>query len=305
MDTTLTEPPLPLVRSHPHDAPRLREAAADGLLTRLRRGSYVDSAEWVGLRRDEQARVFVREVVLRRPRDVLVSHVSAAVLWGLPLVGRLVEEVDSLRFDVSGGRSEASIRAHRSRLPCAATELDGVFVTPIVRTLVDVALSELLVTSVAAIDAALARGLVDPEALATELARHGRARGLVRARAALVVSSPLTSSPLESLSMVRMFEGHLERPEQQEPFPSPSGHGFDVDFFWRRLRLIGEADGDDKYSLRGEGLALEAVLAEKEREDHLRGLGNGMVRWGWDDAWRPRALCRRLESRGVPVGRPW
>lgn len=305
MDTTLTRPLLPLVRSHPFDAPRLREAAADGLLTRLRRGSYVDSAEWIGLRRDEQARVFVREVVLRRPRDVLVSHVSAAVLWGLPLVGRLVEDVDSLRFDVSGGRSEASIRAHRSRLPCAAVELDGVFVTPIVRTLVDVALSEPLVTSVAAIDAALARGLVDPEALATELARHGRARGLVRARAALVVSSPLTSSPLESLSMVRMFEGLLERPDQQEPFPSPSGHGFDGDFFWRRLRLIGEADGDDKYSLRGEGLALEAVLAEKEREDHLRGLGNGVVRWGWDLAWRSGALCRRLESRGVPVGRHW
>ncbi|TWX40168.1 hypothetical protein ES689_01460 [Frigoribacterium sp. ACAM 257] len=305
MDTTLTRPPLPPVRSHRFDAPQLREAAAAGTLTRLRLGSYVDSAEWIGLRRDEQARTRVREVVLRRRRHVLVSHVSAAVLWGLPLVGRLVEQADSLRFDVNGGRSEAAIRAHRSRLHCEGVELDGLLVTPIVRTLVDVALTEPLVTSVAAIDAALARGLVDPEALAVELARHGRARGLVRARAALVVASPASRSPLESLSAVRMFESHLERPDRQEPFPSPSGHGFDVDFFWRRLGLIGEADGDDKYSLRGEAFALEAVLAEKERENHLRGLGNDMVRWGWDEAWRPGALCRRLESHGVRVGRPW
>jgi len=305
MDTTPHSSPATLTRVHDFDRRDRRRASAEGVLTRLRRGSYVDSHEWVGLRRDEQARAFVREVVLRRPGDVLVSHVSAAVLYGLPLVGRVVEQVDSLRFDVSGGRSESSLRAHRSRLVCSAVDLDGVHVTPAVRTLVDVALTEPLVTSVAAIDAALARGLVDAEELAVELARHGRARGLVRARAAMTVSSSGSLSPLESLSAVRMYQGHLLRPAQQVRFPSRCDGHYEVDFFWRRLRLIGEADGDEKYFLDGTDRAREAVLAEKGREDDLRDLGNGVVRWGWDEAWRPGALCRKLEARGVPVGAPW
>lgn len=294
-------------RAHEADRRRLRAASHAGTLIRLRRGSYVDSANWVGLRRDEAGRLLIREVALRRPRDVLISHVSAAVMWGLPLVGRRIDQVDSLRFTVNGGRSEATIRAHRSRLPCTPEQLGGIWVTPVVRTLVDVALTEPLVTSVAAIDAAVSRGLVEPEALEAELARHGRARGLVRARAALVVASPGSTSPLESLSAVRMFEGHLERPEQQVPFPSSTGRGYDVDFFWRRrpLPLIGEGDGDEKYALHGDGSLWEAVLAEKEREDDLRGQGNDVVRWRWEEAWRTGALCRKLEARGVPLGRPW
>lgn len=294
-------------RAQESDRRRLRSASDAGTLVRLRRGSYVDSTNWVGLHRDESGRLLISEVALRRPRDVLISHVSAAVMWGLPLVGRRINRVDSLRFTVSGGRSEATIRAHRSRIPCTPEQLGGLWITPVVRTLVDVALTEPLVTSVAAIDAAVSRGLVDPEALEAELACHGRARGLVRARAALVVASPGSTSPLESLSAVRMFEGHLERPEQQVPFPSSTGRGYDVDFFWRRrpLPLIGEGDGDEKYALHGDGSLWEAVLAEKEREDDLRGQGNDVVRWRWDEAWRSGALCRKLEARGVPLGRPW
>jgi hypothetical protein len=303
-----TDLPLPLTtRAHESDRRTLRAASDEGVLVRLRRGSYVDSAGWAGLRRDEGGRLVIREVASRRPSELLVSHTSAAVLWGLPLVGRRIDRVDSLRFTVNGGRSEATIRAHRSGIPCTPEQLDGIWVTPVLRTLIDVALTEPLVTSVAAIDAAVSRGLVDPEALEAELAHHGRARGLVLARSALVVASPGSRSPLESLSAVRMFEGHLVRPEQQVPFPSTWGSGYEVDFRWRlrALRLLGEADGDEKYALHGTGSTWEAVRAEKEREDDLRAQGNDVVRWRWDEAWGPGALCRKLEARGVPLGRPW
>ena len=302
---TLAIPPSPSVRVARAVDAKVRAAARDGRLERLRCGSYVDSIAWRGLDRDVRTRAFVFEAARRRPRPLLVSHVSAAALWGLPLVGRRIDAVDSLRFTVSGGRSEATLRAHRSSLRCQPDVIDGVEVTPLARTLVDVARTESLVTSVCALDAALVAGLVTRGEVLAELGRHGRARGCARAREALAVASPGSTTPLESLSCVRMHEARLERPEQQVELPAiEPGASFFVDFAWSAHRLLGEADGDGKYG-SDVPTSVAAVLAEKDRENHLRGLGHDMVRWDWETAWRPAGLEHRLLRRGVRVLGPW
>jgi very-short-patch-repair endonuclease len=60
-----------------------------------------------------------------------------------------------------------------------------------------------------------------------------------------------------------------------------------VDFFWERDGLVGECDGRMKYA------DADSIYREKRREDELRSLGLGMVRWGWPDL-KSSALASRL-----------
>jgi hypothetical protein len=56
-------------------------------LIRLRRGVYVIAAEWDALGANERylRRIHAHAAVSQEP--VVYSHVSAAALWGLPIVG--------------------------------------------------------------------------------------------------------------------------------------------------------------------------------------------------------------------------
>jgi hypothetical protein len=65
-------------------------------------------------------------------------------------------------------------------------------------------------------------------------------------------------------------------------------------------------DGRGKYldpAMNG-GDAARAVYAEKLREDRVRALGVGVVRWGWSEAGSARLLGPLLAAAGVvPDGR--
>jgi very-short-patch-repair endonuclease len=72
-----------------------------------------------------------------------------------------------------------------------------------------------------------------------------------------------------------------------------------VDFLWRGMSTIGEADGRLKYTIGA------AIYREKRREDRLRDLGLEVVRWDFADvrhspqatADRIRAAFRRAQRR--------
>ena len=77
-------------------------------------------------------------------------------------------------------------------------------------------------------------------------------------------------------------------PEFQAPIHTVRGT-FYPDCYWKDHRLIGEADGAVKYA------GPEAVLQEKEREQYLRDLGFGMVRWlGREITLRPEVVVERI-----------
>jgi hypothetical protein len=70
----------------------------------------------------------------------------------------------------------------------------------------------------------------------------------------------------------------------------------------RSAGLWGESDGKAKYvdaAVRGGLSAEQAVYREKLREDRIRGLGLGIVRWGWADVENPDRLGRKLLAAGL------
>jgi hypothetical protein len=157
-------------------------------------------------------------------------------------------------------------------------------------------------------DAALAeppRCLHGGAAIRVELEREmsdGARVGSARLRRVLELADGASGSPGESVSRVAMHLEGLPKPVLQQPFRDRRGLIGVVDFWWPQFNLIGEFDGRGKYTrddmLNGMSPA-EAVLAEKAREDRLRALGPGVVRWDWPYAISPPRLARKLRDAGL------
>ncbi|WP_100345369.1 type IV toxin-antitoxin system AbiEi family antitoxin domain-containing protein [Compostimonas suwonensis] len=287
----------------------LRRDAAHGAYVRVARGSYAPADEWHAL--DPRERHCVRALLRAErlpPRHVL-SHVTAAALWGLPIATRWPDDIDVTVDRATGGRSEGQVRRHATGLDDLETrQLDGVTVTSPAQTAVDIALALPLRSSVVVLDAVLsARG---GAALATkaELERlldtmTGR-RGIRRARAAVDFADGRAESPGESMSRAVIHELGFPPPILQEAFFDRDGLIGRVDFWWPEHNLIGEFDGMTKYlspELRGGRTAEQVVVTEKRREDRLRANGPRVARWITDDLRRRGALRAILLSAGLPI----
>jgi hypothetical protein len=84
-------------------------------------------------------------------------------------------------------------------------------------------------------------------------------------------------------------------------FRDAQGFAGRTDFWFPKQRVIGEMDGRSKYvdpRLNG-GDAARAVYDEKVREDRLRALAHGFVRWDWATATSPALLAAKLARVGV------
>jgi hypothetical protein len=111
-------------------------------------------------------------------------------------------------------------------------------------------------------------------------------------------------SPLESVSRANMRIIGCPAPELQVSFDDHAGHIGDVDFYWRGLRTVGEADGRVKYidqALRAGKSAVEVVVDEKTREDRIRALGERVSRWAWGVGVNPALLRAHLRRAGIPI----
>lgn len=295
-----------------------------GELVCVRRGIYVDGSEWSGAGSDGRYRIFLRATAMSARTPQLLSHLSAAAMHALPIIGNWPRTAHVLTPDAGGGSSSTHLSSHRSGPPDAGIMIDGCAVTTLARTIVDVAATESFLVAVTMCDSALcrerarARGLTAEQlavhpvlsraALYEELERVNPGKGRRRAERAIAFSTELSESAGESLSRVRIHELGYEVPELQEPFVDLNGDDRRVDFFWRRIRKIGEFDGEGKY-LRGvpdggrfERVA-EWVLKEKRREDALRPLVGSFTRWDWGIAISPTLFHRFLGEHGVPHAR--
>ena len=99
------------------------------------------------------------------------------------------------------------------------------------------------------------------------------------------------------MSRVRLMEEGLPTPELQRQVLGPAGQLVArVDFLWGEHQTIGEFDGKIKYGrLLKPGRRIEDVIFdEKLREDAVRDLGLQVVRWIWQDLYRPGILRQRV-----------
>jgi hypothetical protein len=174
--------------------------------------------------------------------------------------------------------------------------IDGIPVTSLARTVLDLCRTLPIEQAVAAGDRALAHGLV-MEVLEEALSRMRRWPGTSQARRAVAFLDARSESAGESASRVRLHQDGLPAPDLQRDIFGPTGRFVArVDFYWDEERTIGEFDGKVKYGrLRRPGESMEdVVFAEKVREDALRDLGWQIVRWLWADLYRPGVIRDRV-----------
>lgn len=292
-----------------------------GELRRVRRGWYVLGSTWEAGGPDGRYRFFVRATAADAHQELVLSHHSAAVVHGLPLIGQWPGTVHALLPGATGGSSHRLVTTHRGAPDPRAALVAGVQVTSLPRTLVDIAAASTFLVGVTMIDHVLHQeaqrvahdrqmGIVgDPpitkEVLLTELDAVHPPRGRHAAERAIAFANGLSANAGETLGRVRFEELGFEIPELQVRF-EVHGQVYFVDYFWRGVRKIGEFDGHVKYTRAAEMNGRDivgVVLAEKDRENVLRPLVNSFTRWDWLLALNARAFYRFLCEHDVPRAR--
>lgn len=275
------------------DDGEIRGRRRRGELITLRRGAY---AAALPERPEDRHAVQVRATVRQLSPDAVVSHLSAAVLHGLPIWGDPLRRVQMTRGRRSGARLTADLQIHAAPLePWELMVIDGITVTSLARTLVDVARQVGFEQAVVVADAALWRMLVTREELDAALAAARGRPGVPAARRALGFARWGSQSVGESRSRVAMMFAGIPAPVLQWEIPTASGL-VHADFGWPRFRTFGEFDGREKYGrLVPEGrTAADVVYAEKLREDAMRDEDLRAVRWGWADITPFASTAARL-----------
>ncbi len=275
----------------------LRRHVEKGELRRLYRGSYAASATFEHLERSARHATTIRAALAAQHSPPVVSHQSAAVLYGLPLWNIDLRRVQLTEDRQGSGRRTAHLHVHQVPPGTIPTRVVGseVVTTP-ARTLFDVAATVGFEEAVVIVDAALHANVVSRAELDAELALNVGRHGRRRAALVFAFADGRSESVGESRSRVGFHRAGLLMPSLQYEARRPDGRLVGrCDFCWKDVRLLGEFDGLCKYGrLLKEGEEPgDAVAKEKRREDALRELEFAVVRWLWSELGTP-ALYRRI-----------
>jgi len=275
-----------------------RGHVARGEWVRVRRGAYVEAAALDGdpLLRARQVALARIDAVCRQSRlDAVVSHSSAALVWGLP-VFRSPDRTHVVQTSRRAGNTAPDVARHlRDADDVAAVERHGVRVTTLARTVVDCAQTLGARGGLVVADAAFAAG-ADRAECELILAGLAGARGVRTARAVVAFADDGAESPGETLARSALLSIGLPVPQTQVPVATHLGT-FWADLGWSEWRLLAEFDGAVKY---GAGTA-DVVLKEKRRQDAIDEAGWRVMRLTAADLRDPAALLRRLR-RVLPTG---
>ncbi|GAB3049449.1 hypothetical protein [Sediminivirga luteola] len=259
-----------------------------------------------------------RLVLRRPPAGAVVSHVSAAVLHGLPIISAVPE---LLEYSGPISRRTAHIRMHRP--PREAAEVSSVLGRPVTSpwaTVRDLAADAGLAAAITAADHLLrGRSIITPdhspavvevysqpvsERLRAAHAQASRCRSSAAAKRyvkVLRLARGLSESPAESLAIAVLdVLGLTGAYRQQVRLLNREGQEIArVDFLIGRI--VVEVDGWSKYPAEDRAAALHAFRAEKRREDAIRALGYTVVRLEWADLIDPARTAAKLRAAGVRV----
>ncbi|MFX0576684.1 hypothetical protein [Nocardia nepalensis] len=227
----------------------------------------------------------------------VVSHISAAVVHGLPVWSIPLARVHLTRDRRTGARTGARVMVHATSIESdEVVQIGDMRVTNVARTVVDLARSVPFEQAVVVGDAALRLERTTRAELAEQLLRANGRPGCPAARRVVEFLDGRAESPGESRSRVVLRTAGLPAPELQSTILDTTG-GFvaRVDFLFPTLGVIGEFDGMVKYRKDFQRGGPESiVIAEKLREDALRALGWIVVRWTWPDLNTPDRWLTRL-----------
>jgi uncharacterized protein DUF559/putative AbiEi antitoxin of type IV toxin-antitoxin system len=254
--------------------------AARGRLHRLHRGVY--AVGHVALTADARRLA----AVLACGREAVLSHGTAAVVWG-------IRTGDGVRIDVTTSRRTGrtpptGVRLHRTRrlTPDDHTLRDGLPTTTLERTLVDLAAVLTPHRLERALHEAEVLRLLDVRALTDTIERHPGRRGTTTlARLVAAPTAGPTRSELESafLALCRVA------PDLPQPRLNVHLHGHEVDALFADHRVVVELDGAAAHHTR------RAFHADRRRDSRLAAHGYLTVRLTHDRVTRePDATAAEL-----------
>jgi predicted transcriptional regulator of viral defense system len=221
----------------------VRDRVATGRLKRLHRGVYTRE------RPTREARWMA--AVLAMGEHALLSHRSAAALWGLCADHVTVVELTTNR---GRGRSRPGLVAHHAEtlLESDRAVREGVPCTALPRTLLDLAAVADTRTLARALERAEELRMFDLREVDELLSRSRRRHGApaLRAVVANLRDPTLTRSEAEERMLAIVIEAGLPKPEVNVWMPLPEGGGYRPDLLWRDLRLIVEVDGRAHHARR-------------------------------------------------------
>ena len=277
-----------------------------GRWTWVRRGAYVETVA-AGTDPHTASRqaglAHVAAVTEQLRAGQVVSHASAALLWGLPVLRRpaAVHVVQSTNPNSALPRDV--VRHVTALTPDDVVVRGGRQVTTLERTAADCAMTLGPAGGLVVLDAALHQG-ADREKVAELVTRRVGARGVRVARALLAVADDGAESPGETLARLAVLRLGVAPPVTQVAVETDLGT-FWADLGWPQWRVVGEYDGVAKYTARGN--AADAVLREKRRQEAIEETGTAVLRLVAEDCRTPEPLLRRLRrllpaaAFGMPV----
>ena len=272
----------------------LHRLMTNGDLFRARSGCFVDG-RLLGAASPETLHALMARAVSRGYRQPhAISHVSALVVLGLPLLNLTADAVHLTLTGPGQPRTVPGLRVHPELPDSVARLRDGDRVVHPAMAIVQSAALAGITVGVAAADAALHTRQVTKGDLeiALRIARLGPGRA--DARAAIDLADGSAESPGESWTRVTIGSLGLPKVDPQVVIRDTLGRFVGrVDFLLRAERTIVEFDGMVKY---GGADGRQALVDEKRREDALRSLGYQVVRLTWRDLHEPASVKRLVRD---------
>ncbi len=219
--------------------------------------------------------------------EAAIGYRTAAALWGFHPPEPSAAPVHVLVPGSDRGRRSG---IHPHRVPALpddeVTEFHGMRLTTPSRTLVDLASAATRRELRRALARAERLELLERADLLRVVERHPTRPGVGMLRLLLEegAEAEFTRSRAEERLLELVRRARLPRPEVNVPF-----QGFEVDFLWRRSRLVVEVDGFAFHSSR------RAFERDRARDGELTALGFRVLRVTWrqlDD--EPEAVVARL-----------
>jgi very-short-patch-repair endonuclease len=236
--------------------------------------------------------------------SAVLSHRSAAALLGLHDDSRRLIDVTAPN---RRGRIPRGIDAHRdgSLTSDDRTEINGIPVTTVARTLLDLASVVPVWELGRAISEAEVRRILDHAAVRRLIKRSRGRRGVARLRMLMDYIHPETKrtrSEMERLFLRMCDQADLPRPEVNVKL-KVGGRRLMPDFLWRNAGLIVEADSRRYHDTDS------AFQSDRQREQRLQLAGWRVSRCTWEQIERePRNLAATIQgllaqSASPPTGR--
>jgi hypothetical protein len=219
---------------------------ADGAIERLRRGVVVGACTAERAAADRQlAHSIALQALLLTFAECHASHESAADALDLPVLD-LPPYAIATR-EQGGWRGGIASRVRIAPLPPHhVTTAQGLRCTTAARTAIDIARSGTFRQAVVVGDAVL-RNHCDRTTLSTVLGECSAWADVGKARLVLGFLDARSESALESVSRVIIHERELPPPEPQVVINVGQATSYRLDFYWKKQRVVGEADGMLKY----------------------------------------------------------